>query len=342
MTKTFKAGIYKSANTVAIEERPMPEVGPNDVLLRNQRGGICGTDINIVKYGTEMGIRFDQEFGHELAGIVEAVGENVKDVKAGMHVAVNPITAKRAGRRYSLEVGGFSQYVLIEDAALNYNLFELAESVTPEEGALVEPMSVGCHGAFSVDPKPGENIVILGAGPIGLSAAAMLIGEGITNVVVVDMVDWRLAKAAEIGAKTIDTSKVELAAGLIEVFGTASNYGFEVPNVDAYIDAAGAAPLFQQVISLVKPNARYAVIAVYKAPVPLDLSQVMSSEVKIIGASGYTTEDILKVINHINNKKTPIATMVTQVYKLSEIQQAFDTAIAAKDSIKVIVDVTAE
>lgn len=340
--KTYKAGIYKEANTVVVEERPMPEVGPKDVLLRNERGGICGTDINIVKNGSEMGIRFDHEFGHEFAGIVEVVGAEVEGIVEGMRVAINPITAKRAGRRFSLEAGGFSQYVLIEDAALNYNLFLLGEGVTPEEGALVEPMSVGCHGAFSINPKPGEKIVILGAGPIGLSAAAMLIGEGITNVVVVDMVDWRLAKAEEIGAKTVDTSKVSLEEGLSAIFGTTNVYGVEVPDVDGFVDAAGAAPLFQQVMQIVKPHARYAVIAVYKKEVPLSLSQVMSKEVQIVGASGYTNDDILRVVNHINNKKTSIATMITQVYKLSDIQQAFNTAIAAKDSIKVIVDVTAE
>ena len=341
MTKTnYLAGIYKGANRVEVEERPMPEVGPTDVLLRNLRGGICGTDINIVKYGVEMGIRFEKEFGHELFGEVEAVGEQVKDIEVGMRVAVNPITAKLAGRRYSLEVGGFSQYVLIEEAKLNYNLYQVADSVTPEEGALVEPMSVGCHGAFSVDPKPGEKIVILGAGPIGLSAAAMLIGEGITDVAVVDIVDWRLDKAKELGAKTINTSNTSLREGLIELFGTADSYGVEVPDVDAFVDAAGAPALFKEVISLVKPNARYAVVAVYKDDVPLSLMQVMSTEVKIIGASGYTHEDISRVVNHLNNKKTPITTMITHVYKLSEIQDAFDTAIAAKDCIKVIVDVT--
>lgn len=340
--KTYKAGIYKAGNTVAIEERPMPEVGPKDVLLRNERGGICGTDINIVKAGNEMGILFGQEFGHEFAGIIEAVGAEVEGLEAGMRVAVNPITAKRAGRRYSLMAGGFSQYVLIEDASLNHNLFPLGEGVTAEEGALVEPMSVGCHGAFSIDPKPGEKIVILGAGPIGLSAAAMLIGEGITDVVVVDMVEWRLAKARELGAKTIDTSQVPLEEGLSAIFGTVDAYGVEVPDVDGFVDAAGAASLFQQVMQIVKPGARYAVIAVYTKDVPVSFTQVMSMEVRITGASGYTTEDILRVIDHLNNKKTSIATMITQVYPLSELQQAFDTAIAAKDSIKVLVDVTAE
>lgn len=318
----------------------MPEVGPNDVLLRNLRGGICGTDINIVKYGSEMGIRFEQEFGHEFAGIIEAKGDQVTDLELGAFVAVNPITAKRAGRRYSLEAGGFSQYVLIEDAKKHHNLFPLNEDVTPEEGALVEPMSVGCHGAFSVKPQVGENIVILGAGPIGLSAAAMLIGEGITNVAVVDMVDWRLEKAKEIGAHIVDTSKTPLAEGLTAIFGTVNVYGVDVPNVDAFVDAAGAAPLFTQVMGLVKPNARIAVIAVYKNEVPVSLAQVMSKEVQIVGASGYTEADILMVIDHLNNKKTKIATMITQVYPLSEIQTAFETAIAAKDSIKVIVDLT--
>ena len=336
----YQAGIYKGANLISVEERTMPTVGPNDVLLKNLRGGICGTDINIVKHGSEMGIRFEQEFGHEFAGIIEAKGENVKELEVGMFVAVNPITAKRAGRRFSLEAGGFSQYILIEDAALNYNVYELNDHVTPEEAALVEPMSVGCHGSFSVKPQVGENIVILGAGPIGLSAAAILIGEGITNVVVVDMVGWRLEKAKEIGAKVLNTAETPLAEGLTEIFGTVNVYGIDVPNVDAFVDAAGAAPLFQQVISIAKPGVRIAIIAVYKNEVPVSFQQVMSKEVQIIGASGYTNEDILRVINHLNNKKTTISTMITHIYPLSEIQEAFNTAIAATDSIKVIVDVT--
>lgn len=104
----YLAGIYIAANTVSVEERTLPTIGPKDVLLKNLRGGICGTDINIVKYGSEIGIRFEHEFGHELAGVVEEVRADITDIK----------------RRYCLEVGGFSQYVLIEDAALDYNLFE--------------------------------------------------------------------------------------------------------------------------------------------------------------------------------------------------------------------------
>ncbi|WP_440962264.1 zinc-dependent alcohol dehydrogenase [Paenibacillus nitricinens] len=337
----MKVGIYHGQNSVGIEERPIPQVGAKDALIRILAGGICGTDINIVKAGSEMGIRFNSEFGHEMFGEIALLGSDAEsDLKVGMRVGVNPITAKRAGRRYSLEVGAFSQYVLIEDAALNYNLYEFDDSVSATEAVLMEPISVGFHGAFSVLPKLGEKIVVLGAGPIGLSAAAGLIGEGIKDVCVVDIDNWRLDKAKELGALTVNTSTETLAEGLIKHFGEVNVYGVSVPNVDAFVDAAGAPILFEQVMQIVKPQARIAIIAVYKNEVPISLAQVMSKEVNIVGASGYTHEDIVKVIEHINDKKTNISTMVTQTYKLEDIQAAFDKAIAAKETIKVIVDLT--
>lgn len=337
----MKVGIYHGQNSVGVEERPMPQVGAKDVLVRILAGGICGTDINIVKAGSEMGIRFGSEFGHEMFGEIVELGSDAEtDLKVGMRVGVNPITAKRAGRRYSLEVGAFSQYVLIEDAALNYNLYEFDDSVSATEAVLMEPMSVGFHGAFSVLPKLGEKIVVLGAGPIGLSAAAGLIGEGIKDVCVVDIDNWRLDKAKELGALTVNTSTETLAEGLIKHFGEVNVYGVSVPNVDVFVDAAGAPILFEQVMQIVKPQARIAIIAVYKNEVPISLAQVMSKEVNIVGASGYTHEDIVKVIEHINDKKTNISTMVTQTYKLEDIQAAFDKAIEAKETIKVIVELT--
>lgn len=336
----MKVGIYHGQQDVRVEERLKPEVGSKDVLIRNIRGGICGTDINIIKAGSEMGIRFGKEFGHELFGEVVEVGSEVEGIQVGMRVGVNPITAKRVGRRLSLEVGGFSQYVLIEDAALNYNLYEMNEHVMPEEAVLMEPMSVGFHGAFSVKPKQGENIVVLGAGPIGLSAAAGLIGEGIENVIVVDIDDFRLEKATSLGAKTINTKKESLAEGLSKLAGIVNVYGQELPDIDAFIDTAGAAALISEVMKIVKPFARIAIIAVYKGDVPFSLPQVMSKELTIIGASGYTHEDILKVIDHLNNRKTPISNIVTHVYGLSELQTAFDTAIEAKETVKVVIDLT--
>ncbi|WP_235548794.1 zinc-dependent alcohol dehydrogenase [Paenibacillus sp. Soil522] len=275
------------------------------------------------------------------SGEVVQVGADISaDIKVGMRVGINPITAKRVGRRKSLECSGFSQYVLIEDAALNYNLYEMDQNIPLEAAVLMEPLSVGRHGAFRVNPQRADKVVVLGAGPIGLSATASLIAEGITNVCVVDIEDWRLQKATELGAVTVNTKKEDLAEGLTKHFGAVNVYGQTVPDVDVFIDAAGAPVLFENVMKIVKSQAKISIIAVYKNEVPVSLSQIMSKELQIQGASGYTHEDITKVVDHLTNKKTNIANIVTQVYKLDDIQEAFNAAIEAKEAIKVVVDLS--
>lgn len=338
----MKAAIYYGKNDIRIEERPIPTVGSKDVLVRNLRGGICGTDINIVKAGAgNMGISFGVEFGHEMVGEVVQVGAEVSaDIKVGMRVGINPITAKKAGRRKSLECSGFSQYVLIEDAALNYNLYEMDQNISLEAAVLMEPVSVGRHGAFRVNPQPTDKVVVLGAGTIGLSAAASLIAEGITNVCVVDIDDWRLQKATELDAVTVNSMKEDLAEGLTKHFGEVNVYGHIVPDVDIFIDAAGAPVLFENVMKMVKSQAKISIIAVYKNEAPVSLAQIMSKELHIQGASGYTHEDITKVIDHLTNKKTNIENIVTQVYKQDDIQEAFNVAIEAKGAIKVVIDLS--
>ncbi|EUJ23664.1 Zn-dependent dehydrogenase [Listeria grandensis FSL F6-0971] len=338
----MKAAVYYGKEGIRVEEKAIPQVGEKDVLVRNLRAGICGTDINIVRGGAgDRGISIGAEFGHEMVGEVVEIGTAVaSEVTKGMIVGINPVTAKRAGRRQSLEASGFSEYVLIEDAALNYNLYDMGEDCSLESAVLIEPMSVGRHGAFRANPKPIDKIVVLGAGPIGMSAAASLIAEGFPNVCVVDTNDWRLKKAEHLGASVLNTMKQDLAPGLSEQFGEVNVYGQMVPDVDVFIDAAGAPVLFEQVMKIVKPGAKISIIAVYKDEVPVSLAQVMSKEVSIQGASGYTDGDIRKVVDHIINKKTDIATMVTQVFKLDDIEEAFRVAIKGEGTVKVIVDLT--
>ncbi|WP_235533264.1 zinc-dependent alcohol dehydrogenase [Paenibacillus sp. Leaf72] len=338
----MKAAIYSGKNDIRVEEKAIPVVGPKDVLVRNLRGGICGTDINIVKVGAgNMGITLGSEFGHEMVGDVVEIGSEVSSqIEMGMRVGINPITAKKVGRRKSLECSGFSQYVLIEEAELNYNLYEIDKSVPVEVASLIEPMSVGRHGAFSANPQPEDRIVVMGGGPIGLLAAASLIAEGMKHVCVADIDEWRLSKAAGLGALTVNTAETTLEEGLAGHFGTVNVYGVEVPNVDVFIDAAGAPVLFEAIMKIVKPKARISIIAVYKTDVPISLQQVMSKEVQLKGSSGYTHEDFSKVVQHLSSFKNELSTLITQVYKLDDIQEAFTKAIEAKGTVKVVVDLT--
>lgn len=337
----MKVSLFNGLNDIKIEEREMPKAGPNDVVLKTLKAGICGTDINILKSGSgQMGIRLGYEFGHEVAGEVIEVGENVSsDIQVGMRVGVNPITARKGGKMASCEFGGFSEYSLVEDAQLNYNLYAVPEQMSSAATALIEPLSVGRHGAFSINPQPDENIVVLGAGPIGLCAASSLISEGITNVCVIDIDPMRLEMAEKLGAKIINTAKEPLVEGLVRHFGQKQTYfGLPLPNVHGYVDAAGAPSLFNEVLKVANEETRFAIVAVYKQPMEIDFGQMMALELNIRGASGYTHEDIVKVIENLAEKKTPIESIITHTYKFEDIREAFDKAIEMKDTIKVIVD----
>jgi hypothetical protein len=154
--------------------------------------GICGTDSTEYNVKNTGAVLPGHQFGHEFAGTVAEVGSEITGMSVGMRVTVKPLTATRAGRRNSCMVGGFSEYMLVENAAVGYNIYPLPEELSLEEGALVEPFSVGMHGVNLAKPQPKECALILGAGPIGLSALAGMKALGVESVVVSDLSEFRL------------------------------------------------------------------------------------------------------------------------------------------------------
>jgi L-iditol 2-dehydrogenase len=141
--QSMKAVIYQDTRTVEVQERAMPVYGPDDVIVRNVRGGICGTDVTGYLYGGRtVGLLPNSEFGHEMVGYVYETGENVTCVEKGTRVFVNPMTRLRAADpSTSVRAGGFSQYVLVQEAKLEDNLFLLPDSLSFEDAVLIEPFS---------------------------------------------------------------------------------------------------------------------------------------------------------------------------------------------------------
>ncbi len=174
----MKAAIYHGIENVSVEEIPMPECGDNDVILKNVRGSICGTDIGAYYHGgDDAGIFPGHTFGHEMSAVVYKKRKNVSDdIEIGMRVFPNPTLSKRADSGLSMleicdECGAFSQYVQIQDAQLDYNLFELPENVSFDEAAIIEPFSVAMHGINQVNVKEflrdlfGKDVSNLGGSP---------------------------------------------------------------------------------------------------------------------------------------------------------------------------------
>ncbi|MBQ9840578.1 MAG: alcohol dehydrogenase catalytic domain-containing protein [Erysipelotrichaceae bacterium] len=337
MTKMMKCAIYNAIQNVTVEERPIPEVKENDVLVKVLKAGICGSDVGIYYHGGEnYGVFPGSQFGHEFVGVIVEKGTNVsEDIKIGEKVFVDPVMSQPYGVGGSTMAGAFSEYALVQNAALGVNLYPLGDDADLNKAVIIEPMSVGAQGALAYNPSKEDKIVVLGAGPVGLGAVAGLIGRGITNVVVVDRNAARLEKAALLGAKTINTTECELKEKLIEIFGAYPNY-YPIPDVDMYVDAAGAPALLSEVFTYARNKTKYAIISVFQK-VELPGMPFIAAQPMIYGSQGYTHETIVEVIDHVLNEKTPIASMVTHTFKHEDMSKAIEFA-ASGQGIKVVID----
>ncbi|MDR1795042.1 MAG: zinc-binding dehydrogenase [Erysipelotrichaceae bacterium] len=337
----MKAAIYNAIKDVSVEEVPIPQIGENDVLVKNLRAGICGSDTGGYIHGGEhYGIFPGKQFGHEMVSKVVEKGANVgDDIAIGDIVWVNPTTCKKEGIFVADMAGAFSEYVNVDNAKLGYNLYKLPADIDLDAAVLIEPLAVGTNGAIKQGAKADDKVVVLGAGTIGLSAAAGLIARGLKNIIVVDVNDWRLEKAAELGAKTIKNQDVDLFEEIAKIFGGEKNYyGQTIPDVDLYVDAAGFGPLLADCFAHARQDTKYTIVAVYSQPVPLSMLQFIMSEPTITGSRGYTDETIAEVLDHIINKRSNIKTILTSKFKKEDFVQAMETAVKADHNIKVVID----
>lgn len=337
MAEMMKCAIYNGIGNVSVEERPIPDVGNKDVLVKVLRAGICGSNVGIFTHGGEnYGVFPGSQFGHEMVGKVTKKGSEVSDdINVGDIVFVDPVMSQCRGVAGSVLAGAFSEYSLVQNAELNVNIYQLGQNADLDKAVIIEPMSVGVQGAVAFNPKPSDKVVVLGAGPIGLGAIAGLIGRGLDNVVAVDRNDFRLKKAADLGAKTINTSKENLKDKLIAYFGIYPGY-FPIPDVDMYVDAAGAPALLSETFSYARNATKYAIIAVFDK-VELPGQPFIAAQPIIYGSQGYKHETIVEVIDHILNSKTSVASMVTHKFKHEDIAKALAFA-ASGEGIKVIID----
>ncbi|MGN0628167.1 MAG: zinc-binding dehydrogenase [Oscillospiraceae bacterium] len=337
----MKAVIYNGIGDVEVREIEKPTVKENDVLVKVVRAGICGTDVNAYKFGGAVsGIDDGSEFGHEMVGYICELGSKADpELKEGMRVFVHPQFCSHLGAAHSCMAGAFSEYVLVENAKLEYNLFELPESASYDEAVVTEPFSVGTHGANTSRAKIGEKVVVFGAGTIGLCAAACLLAKGIKDVVVSDVVDWRLDKAKAIGAIPFNSAKGDLGEFLMDKYGyDLIGFGTKAAKVDAYIDAAGAPSVLQDFLNIANTGSRMAVVAMYHNMVQIQPTNILLSECEILGSCAYNNKDIHEVLDNLGSKRTKITEIITDHFKLDDAKEAFAVAADSSRSLKVVID----
>jgi L-iditol 2-dehydrogenase len=280
---------------LTLEEREQPTPNADEVLVRMRSVGICGSDVHYYEHGRIGDYVVDSSLilGHESAGEVVAVGENVDDSRVGERVTLEPgVPCRRcehcARGEYNLcpdvtfmatppDDGAFAEYVAWPaDFA-----YTLPDGVTLDEGALVEPLSVGVHVARRAEVGLGDTVLVTGCGPIGLLTMEAVRAAGATEVVVSDVVPEKLAFAEERGADlAIDVSENDLAAAVDDAT--------DGRGVDVVVEASGAPPAVQGAFDAVRRGGSVVLVGLAPdADVPLDTNEIIDNELDVFGSFRY-------------------------------------------------------
>ena len=332
--------ILVTPGTMKIQDAPMPEPKDDEVLLKVEYVGICGSDIHGFESGPFIPPKDPNQkigLGHECGGTVVGVGSKVKKIKVGDRVNIEPgIPCGKCkfclSGHYNIcpDVDFLATQPNYRGALTNYIThpealtYKLPDNMDTMEGALVEPAAVGMHAAMEADVKPGKKIVILGAGCIGLMTLQACRVMGATEIVVVDMIEKRLDMAAKLGAmETINGGKEDTVARAKEILGDLG--------VDIVFETAGARATAAQTTKLVMRGGRIMIVGTVPGDTPVNFLSI-NREVKIQTVFRYANNYPM-TIEAISSGRFDVKSMVTDIYDYKDVQRAFEESLSRKSEI---------
>lgn len=326
---TMKVAILNSVQDIEIEEREIPSPSPQEVLIKIKSVGICGSDFQYYKTGICGTYAFSKPFilGHEAAGKIVEVGSEVKNFKIGDRVAIEPgrtcgkcIYCKTGHYNLCPRViflaaapvdGAFSEYLTMPSDLV----FLLPPLVSYEEGAMIEPLSVGIHAVNRAYLHHGDKIAIFGQGPIGRVTLAVALAYGINNVFVSDVSQGRLDLIDEdvIKINSLDQDPVE----------TILNQTLK-EGVDVVFEASGATKAIQEALEVVKRGGRIVQIGVpHDQLIPLPLAKIVDNQIDILGLFRYANTYPI-AISLLEKKQIDVKKLITHRFSFNEIRDAFE------------------
>lgn len=330
----MKAAVLVEPTEFEIRERSDPSPGPDDVLVAIRDVGICGSDVHYYEHGRigDYVVEDPLVLGHESAGEVVEVGENVDALASGDRVALEPgvpcrrcAHCKRGDYHLCEDVefmatpphdGAFAEYVSWPaDFA-----YKLPESVSTTEGALCEPLSVGIHSCRRGGVGTGDTVLVTGAGPIGLMIMETAFAAGATDVIITDVVSEKLDFASERGADlTVNVAETDLEAAVEEYT--------DGVGADVVIEASGAEPSIRSTIDVVRRGGTVVLVGLAdEATVPFDVLDVIDNELDVHGSFRYkNTYDA--AIGLLEDDAVDVAGIVDFESSLDDIDDSFQRSM---------------
>lgn len=332
----------RSAPGLWLEEVPTPDIGINDVLIKIKRTAICGTDMHIYNWDSwaQKTIPIPMVIGHEFVGEIIKVGSNVNDFHPGQivsgegHVVCGRCRNCMAGRRHLCShtsgvgvnrQGAFAEYLALPMS----NVWEHRPGIDLDVAALFDPFGNAVHTALQYDLL-GEDVLITGAGPIGIMAAAVCRHAGARHVVITDINPQRLALAKKLGAtSTVDVTKQSLSTvrqhlGLTEGF-------------DIGLEMSGNPAAFQDLLSNMCHGGKVSILGIPADPVAIDWSLVIFNMLTLKGIYGREMYETWYKMSVFIESGLDISAVITHRFDYTDFQQGFDV-MNSGEACKVILN----
>lgn len=330
----------KAQPGIWMTDSPKPEVGPNDLLIKIKKTAICGTDIHIYNWDewSQNTIPVPMVVGHEYAGVVVGMGSEVKGfiegdrVSGEGHITCGHCRNCRGGRTHLCRntigvgvdrTGSFAEYLVIPA----YNAFKLPDEISDDLAAVFDPFGNAVHTALSFD-LVGEDVLITGAGPIGIMAAAVAKHVGARHVVITDINEYRLDLARKMGAtRAVNVAKENLTDVMNELGMTE---GFDVG-----MEMSGVPMAFTDMLANMNNGGKIAMLGIPGKDMAIDWSKIIFKGLTIKGIYGREMFETWYKMASLIQSGLDLTPIITHHFPIDEFQQGFD-AMLSGNSGKVI------
>lgn len=335
----MKATLYQGNRSFSVVDKAIETPNQGEVRIKVAYCGVCGTDVHIYHGMMDKRVNIPETIGHEMSGVIDALGQGVTGFEVGEKVVVRPLDnrgEKPSDKGYSHicedlkfigidSPGAMQQYWNVPA----FTLHKLPSDTDLRLAALVEPLSVACHDVRLSELKAGETAVVLGGGPIGMLVAMVARHKG-ASVIISEVNSVRIKMARELGFTVVNPAETDLV--------TQVRAQTENRLADVVFEVAGVQPAIDVMTAVAGIRGRIVMVAIHGQPKAVNLFHFFWKELKLIGARVYEKEDYEEAIHLVTQKQLPFEAMITAVEPLTNIQNVFENIDKNPDGMKVLMD----
>jgi threonine dehydrogenase-like Zn-dependent dehydrogenase len=322
---------------VRVDDVPLPDPGPGDVVVRVAACGICGSDLSYIRMGGLAGPGgAPMCLGHEMAGVVDWAGSEVTSTRVGERVVVQPGSDDLGRIGNGAPQGGLAPLLLVTQADRG-RLHHVPDDLPLDVASFAEPLAVGMHAADQVEVQPEDGVAVFGCGPIGLAAVATLVDRGHQRVVAVDLSPIRLDLALGLGAQAgLNPTTTDVWDELGRLHGTKPFMFGPTPATSGFIEASGSATVITDVLDHGSVGSRLSVVALHYQPIPTNFLMVLMKQITIRGSMEYPPRfaDAIDLL-----ARRDLSALITHRFALEEFGDAVRMLGRSKDCGKVAVTI---